>query len=101
MKYPYHVKYNDVMYEPYEEVPNDVKVVETKEQPRAIEETVAREEVKEEPKVVQQKVTLNKTDINRMSVADLKKLASKVGIVGYEDKSGATLKSEIIAKFNL
>lgn len=42
-----------------------------------------------------------KTDINRMSKEDLVSLASEVGIIGAEDKSGSDLKKELIEKFGL
>lgn len=42
-----------------------------------------------------------KTDINRMSTADLQALASENGIVDAESFSGADLKSMLIEKFNL
>lgn len=42
-----------------------------------------------------------KTDINRMSKEDLVSLASEVGIIGVEDKSGSDLKKELIEKFGL
>lgn len=42
-----------------------------------------------------------KTDINRMSTADLQALASENGIVDADSFSGADLKSILIEKFNL
>lgn len=42
-----------------------------------------------------------KTDINRMSTADLQALASENGIVDADSFSGADLKSMLIEKFNL
>ena len=44
-------------------------------------------------------VTYTKTEINRMSTADLKKLASENGI--DDSLSGAEIKKEIISKFGL
>lgn len=46
-------------------------------------------------------VKYTKTDINRMSKEDLVSLASEVGIIGVEDKSGSDLKKELIDKFGL
>ena len=42
-----------------------------------------------------------KTDINRMSTADLQALASENGIIDADSFSGADLKSMLIEKFNL
>lgn len=42
-----------------------------------------------------------KTEINRMSTAELKELATNEKIVGAENMTGADLKIELIKKFNL
>lgn len=42
-----------------------------------------------------------KSDIQRMAVDDLKALATKLEIEGAQDKTGAALKEEIIAKLGL
>ena len=42
-----------------------------------------------------------KTDINRMSTADLQALASENGIVDADSFSGADLKSMLMEKFDL
>lgn len=42
-----------------------------------------------------------KSDIQRMNVEDLKALATKLEIEGAQDKTGAVLKEEIIAKLGL
>ena len=42
-----------------------------------------------------------KTDINRMSTADLQALASENGIANADSFSGADLKSMLIEKFDL
>ena len=42
-----------------------------------------------------------KSDIQRMNVEDLKALATKLKIEGAQDKTGAVLKEEIIAKLGL
>ena len=44
---------------------------------------------------------LTKTDIRRMSTAELKELATKEGIDGAEDMTGAELKELLIAHFKL
>ena len=46
-------------------------------------------------------VGYTKTEINRMSTADLQKLATEQGIENAQAKSGAELKEILIAKFNL
>lgn len=45
--------------------------------------------------------TYTKTEINRMSTFDLKKLAKKKGIKGTEEMTGAELKNVLIEKFGL
>lgn len=82
------VKYNGVYYPAGMDVPvGEIKPVEKK----VVEETVAVEQPKED--------NLTKTDINRMSTADLKKLAKENGI--DESMSGAEIKKELIKKFEL
>ena len=46
-------------------------------------------------------VEYTKTEINRMSTADLQKLATEQGIENAQTTSGAELKEILIAKFNL
>lgn len=46
-------------------------------------------------------VGFTKTEINRMSTADLQKLATEQGIENAQATSGAELKEILIAKFNL
>lgn len=45
--------------------------------------------------------TYTKTEINRMSTAELKELATSKGIEGAEDMTGADLKKVLIEKFGL
>ena len=45
--------------------------------------------------------TYTKTEINRMSTAELKELATKQEIESAEDMTGAELKKVLINKFNL
>jgi hypothetical protein len=42
-----------------------------------------------------------KTDINRLSTAELKDLATKEGLSDVENKSGADLKKELIEHYGL
>ena len=46
-------------------------------------------------------IAYTKTEINRMSTADLQKLATEQGIENAQATSGAELKEILIAKFNL
>jgi hypothetical protein len=46
-------------------------------------------------------ITYTKTEINRMSTADLQKLATEQGIENAQVTSGVELKEILIAKFNL
>ena len=81
MKFDYKVKYKGKWYLPGEEIP---------------EETVT--EVKEE---IPEETAYTKTEINRMSTADLQKLATEHGVSGAEEISGAELKKILIEKFEL
>ena len=78
------VKYNGVYYPAGMNVPvGEIKPVEEKKS----------EEVKD--------YTLTKTDINRMSVAELKDLARKESILGADDMTGSEIKKVLINHFNL
>ena len=81
MKFDYKVKYKGKWYLPGEEIP---------------EETVT--EVKEE---IPEETAYTKTEINRMSTADLQKLSAEHGVSGAEEISGAELKKILIEKFEL
>ena len=74
MKYPYIVIHNGKWYNAGQEVPEDKQGT---------------------------SFAYTKTDINRMSTADLQALASENGIVDADSFSGADLKSMLIEKFNL
>ena len=81
------VKYNGVYYPAGTDVPVGVKPVE---------EVKKVEEVKEE---IAEMPTYSKTEINRMSTADLKELAKEQGI--DDELSGADIKKALIKKFGL
>lgn len=87
MIYKHLVKYNGVYYPAGTDVPVGVKPVE---------EVKKVEEVKE---VVAEMPTYSKTEINRMSTADLKELAKEQGI--DDELSGADIKKALIKKFGL
>ena len=74
MKYPYIVIHNGKWYNAGEEVPEDKQGT---------------------------SFAYTKTDINRMSTADLQALASENGIANADSFSGADLKSMLIEKFDL
>lgn len=85
MKFPYIVIRDGKWYKAGEEVP---------------EGTPGQESSDEEiqmPEVFKYK----KTDINRMSTADLKELAREHGVSNVEDMTGQDLKEYFITRFNL
>ena len=61
----------------------------------------AGEQIEETEQTVSSSVNYTKTDINRMSTADLQSLAKAQGIGGAELLSGAELKKLLIEKFGL
>ena len=106
MKYPYSVKHNGVWYAPNEEIPENGKTPVVKDEPK-VEKPVEKvadestEEKAEEPVEVPVEPTYTKTEINRMPIVDLRRLARKQGIKKAADKSGAELKAELIELLNL
>ena len=100
MKFPYSVKHNGAWYKPNEDVPMDETPVKAKAKPK---ETVKEVEKVEEPVIEETPVeetktepTYTKTEINRMPIVDLRRLARKHGVKKAADKSGAELKAELI-----
>ena len=104
MKFPYSVKHNGIWYAPNTEVPTDEKAP-VKDEPKAVEpvkEVIeSAEEKVEEPEEVPVEPTYTKTEINRMPIVDLRRLARKHGVKKAADKSGAELKAELIELLNL
>ena len=84
MKYPYIVIHNGKWYNAGEEVPEGKS-------------PVPYDSMNPHKKPI----TYTKTEINRMSTADLQKLATEQGIENAQATSGAELKKILIAKFNL
>ena len=80
-KYPYIVNKDGVWYPAGTEVPADILPSENVD--------------------VAEKREYSKTEINRMAVADLKKLASELDIEDIEDMTGARLKKCIIEALGL
>ena len=97
MKYDHLVKFNGVYYKPGEDVPVGEK--------NSSAESIAKTEAKvEEPKVEEiveetpATKEYTKTEINRMSTAELRKLASSVGITDVDEYVGSELKVMLIDK---
>ena len=59
------------------------------------------EKVKPQTEVVEKEKSYTKTDINRMSVEDLRKLAKEQGVSKIDNKSGSELKKILIKKLGL
>lgn len=87
MKYNYMVKHNGTLYVAGEDVPVGAS------------SPVSQEE--EIPFTDDTQATYTKTDINRMSADDLRKLASEMGVDGADGISGAELKKILIDKLGL
>lgn len=79
MKYPYIVNKNGVWYPAGTEVPEDFPA----------------------KNVAEEKNQYTKTEINRMSTAELQALALENGIDGANDMTGADLKKVLIEHFGL
>lgn len=79
MKYPYIVNKDGVWYPAGTEVPEGTF-------------SIAKESKDD---------NLTKTDINRMTTAELKELAEKEEIDGFEEMTGGELKKVLIEKFGL
>lgn len=93
-KYPYIVNKNGIWYPAGTEVPEGAKPITT--------------DIKEDdfskfmnPPVENGNVSYTKTEINRMSTAELQELAKKQGIENAESITGGELKKILIEKFEL
>ena len=84
MVYEYKTKYKGKWYMPGEEVPEEKSQV-----------------LSDFMNPHENPIAYTKTEINRMSTADLQKLATEQGIENAQATSGAELKEILIAKFNL
>ena len=103
MKFDHRVKFKGILYEIGQDVPMEEKkaVEKANTKPQA----VAKEEVTDDfsqymnaPEETKE-VTYTKTEINRMSTADLRELAKANGI--DDGLSGAEIKKALIEKFGL
>lgn len=90
MIYPYIVNKNGIWYEAGEDVPENNS--------KEAEESASS--FSENTNLPAEK-SYTKTEINRMSTADLQKLASEQGFDKAEEISGADLKKMLIEKFGL
>ena len=90
MVFKHLVKYNGVYYPAGADVPVGDKPVDNKKK---------SDEVVEEKSTSEDKFT--KSEITRMSTADLKEVAKLNGIENAEDMTGAKLKEVLIEKFEL
>ena len=79
MKYPYIVNKNGVWYPAGTEVPEDTPI----------------------QNAAEEKNQYTKTEINRMSTAELHALALENGIDGADEMTGAELKKVLIERFGL
>lgn len=84
MKFDHRVKFKGILYEMGQDVP--------------MEENKAVENLNTKPQEV---VAYTKTEINRMTTAELQDLAVKNGIDGAESITGAELKKILAEKFGL
>ena len=105
MKFNHRVKFKGVLYEVGQDVPMEENKAENKAntKPQEVLKTKV-EEVKESADFsadfsADKKSAYSKTDINRMSTADLKELAKEQGI--DDELSGADIKKALIKKFGL
>lgn len=97
MKFNHRVKFKGILYEVGQDVPMEENKAENKANTKPQE--VLKIKVEEVKEVVAEMPTYSKTEINRMSTADLKKLAKENGI--DDSLSGAEIKKELIKKFEL
>ena len=103
MKFDHRVKFKGVLYEIGQDVPMEEKKAAEKANTKPQE--VAKEEVADDfsqymnaPEETKE-FAYTKTEINRMSTADLKELAKENGI--ENGLTGAEIKKALIDKFNL
>lgn len=96
MKFDHRVKFKGVLYEIGQDVPMEEKkaVEKANTKPQEVVEIETTVEV-----VETKEFAYTKTEINRMSTADLKKLAKENGV--DDGLSGAEIKKAFIEKYNL
>lgn len=96
MVFDHRVKFKGILYEIGQDVPMEEKkaVEKANTKPQEVVEIETTEEI-----VETKEFAYTKTEINRMSTADLKKLAKENGV--DESLSGAEIKKALIDKFGL
>ena len=87
MKFSHLVKYNGQYYPAGADVP--------------VGDNSVKEVVEDAKPIVEKQTDYTKTEINRLSTAELKSLALKQGIDNAEEMTGADLKKVLIEKFGL
>lgn len=95
MRYDHMIKAGGEYYEAGKEVPNISE--------GGAVNAPSSQSIEEEPLpfTPEKEATYTKTDINRMSADDLRKLASEMGVDGADGISGAELKKILIEKLGL
>ena len=104
MKYPYIVKKNGVWFPAGTEVPEETNNKNSEKDFIVDNEAVGQIgddviEITDKELVKENRYT--KTEINRMSTAELKEVATLNGVENVEDMTGAVLKEVLIEKFGL
>ncbi len=94
MVYPYTIKKNGVWYYAGTDVPDD-------DTPKIVEVAKESETVEAEKSASPIVATKTKTEINRMSTAELQDFADSLGIENARETSGAKLKETLIEYFGL
>ena len=87
MKFSHLVKYNGQYYPAGADVP--------------VGDNSVKEVVEDAKPIVEKQTDYTKTEINRLSTAELKQLAKEQAIDGAEDMTGGDLKKVLIEKFGL
>lgn len=106
MKYPYIVNKNGTWYPAGTDVPEDADVVVEGESVGNVEgdviEITGEEGIEDTSKEMENRdKTYTKTEINRMSTAELQELASNTGVEGASEMTGTELKKMLIERFGL
>lgn len=98
MVFKHLVKHNGKYYPAGTDVPVGGKPVEDKKAEKQKEDDFSQHM---NPPIEETEVAYTKTEINRMSTAELKSLAIENGIDGADEMTGAELKKVLIEKFGL
>ena len=96
MKFDHKVKFKGLLYEIGEDVPVEDKVEEKKITKPVVEEYISEKNFLDE---FAESIKPTKTEINRMPIVELKKMARENGL--DDNCSGAEIKKALIDKFGL